>query len=99
MNDDLRIFYGWVRRSREILFGDCASLPPEIYTQERADFAFGSIRNLHAHVADCYLWWVGTVGLGKPQVPIRGAEVPDVAAMRAVFAQADAVGNTKSAQK
>ncbi|GEM83173.1 DinB family protein [Meiothermus hypogaeus] len=91
MNDDLRVFYGWVRRSREILFGYCTSLPPEIYTQERPDFAFGSMRNLHAHVADCYLWWVGTVGLGKPQAPIQGSEVPDVAAMRKVFAQADAV--------
>lgn len=91
MNNDLRVFYGWVRRSREILFGYCAALPPEIYTQDRPDFAFGSIRNLHAHVADCYLWWVGTVGLGRPQVHIRGSEVPDVAAMRAVFAQADEV--------
>jgi hypothetical protein len=30
MNDDLRTFYRWVRRFREILFGYCASLPPEI---------------------------------------------------------------------
>ncbi|MDW8424345.1 MAG: DinB family protein [Meiothermus sp.] len=91
MNHDLRVFYGWVRRSREILFGYCASLPPEIYLREHPDFAFGSIRNLHAHVADCYLWWVGTVGLGQPPTGIRGSEVPDVATMRAVFAQADVV--------
>ncbi|WP_299427523.1 DinB family protein [uncultured Meiothermus sp.] len=56
MNDDLRVFYGWVRRSREVLFGYCASLPPEIYTQRRPDFGFDSIRNLHVHVANCYLW-------------------------------------------
>ena len=67
MNDDLRVFYAWVRRSREVLLGYCASLPPEIYTQERSDFAFGSIRNLHVHVADGYLWWVGAVGMGRPQ--------------------------------
>jgi len=71
MEDDLRVFYGWVRRSREVLLGYCASPPPEIYTQERPDFAFGSFRNLHVHVADCYLWWVGSVGMGQPETDLR----------------------------
>ncbi|AWR87505.1 DinB family protein [Meiothermus taiwanensis] len=89
MNDDLRVFYGWVQRSREILFRYCESLPPEIYTQERSDFGYGSIRNLHVHVADCYLWWVGVVGMGHPKADLKGADFPNVAAVRAVFEGVD----------
>lgn len=89
MNDDLRIFYGWVQRSREVLFGYCESLPLEIYTQERSDFGFGSIRNLHVHVADCYLWWVGAVGMGHSETDLKGADFPNVAAVRAVFEGVD----------
>lgn len=89
MNDDLRVFYGWVRRSREVLFGYCASLPPEIYTQERPDFAFGSIRNLHVHVADCYLWWLGSVGMGHPETDLKGADFPNVSTARAAFEGVD----------
>lgn len=91
MNDDLRVFYGWVRRSREILFDYCASLPPEIYTQEHPDFAFGSIRNLHVHVADCYLWWLGSVGMGHPDANLSGQDFSNVAAVRWAFDRVDRV--------
>ncbi|MER3552879.1 MAG: hypothetical protein C4331_00585 [Meiothermus sp.] len=89
MNEDLRLFYGGVRRTREVVFRYCEGLPQEIYVREHPDFGFGSIRNLHTHVAECYLWWVGTVGLGKPEV--RDSVVPDVAAIRELFAKVDGV--------
>lgn len=86
MNQDLRSLYTWVRRTREVLFDYTQHLPLEIYTLERPDFGFGSIRNLHAHVADCYLWWVGQAGLDlDPRL------IPDTAAMRGLFAQVDQV--------
>jgi uncharacterized damage-inducible protein DinB len=46
MNDDLRGFYQQVQGSRERVFGWAQSLPPEVYMQERADFAHRSIRNI-----------------------------------------------------
>ena len=63
MNPELKLQYDWTRRTREVLFTFTESLPNEIYTFERNDFAYGSIRNIHAHVADCYLYWVGVAGL------------------------------------
>lgn len=86
MNQDLRL-YTWVRRTREVLFDYTQHLPLEIYTLERPDFGFGSIRNLHAHVADCYLWWVGRVGLGQAGLELDPRLIPDTAAMRGLFAQ------------
>lgn len=91
MNHDLRIFYSWVTRTREIVFEYTARLPEPVYTLERPDFAFGSIRNTHAHVAECYLKWVGQVGLGRPAPAINALEIADTAAMRGWFNKVDAV--------
>ena len=51
MNEDLKIMYDLTRRTREVLLEFTESLPNEIYVLERPDFAYGSIRNIHAHVA------------------------------------------------
>lgn len=91
MNEDLKRVYGWVRQTREILFEYTASLPANVYTLERPDFAYGSIRNIHAHVADCYLWWVGQIGLKLERSDLDPLSIPDVNAMRARFAEVDAV--------
>ncbi|PNY82941.1 DinB family protein [Deinococcus koreensis] len=93
MNPDLRTLYSWVKFSRERLFAWAESLPGGVYTLERPDFAYGSLRNVQAHIADCYLIWLGTRGLKLPQYA-RGefqTRVPDVAAMRSVYADVDAV--------
>lgn len=89
MNDDLKLMYGWVKRTREVLFEYTESLPSDVYTLERADFAYGSIRNIHAHVADCYLWWVGRVGLGRADADVEASSLPDVGAMRRMFQEVD----------
>jgi len=87
VNDDLRALYGWVRGSRERVFRWTESLPRDVYALECPDFAYGSIRNIHAHVVDCYQVWVAARLLGGPRPPDTAAG--DVAAMRAAFSAVD----------
>lgn len=91
MNSDLRSLYGWVRQSRERLFVWAESLPGEAYVQERPDFAFGSLRNVQAHIADCYLIWVGERGLNLNLDVIDASALADVAAMRRAYGEVDRV--------
>lgn len=80
-------FYDWVRRSRETVFSYCASLPPEVYRASFPGFGGGSIRDLHAHAAECYLDWLGRFAMGEETPKI---EDPDLGGVRRLFAQADA---------
>jgi uncharacterized damage-inducible protein DinB len=93
MNDELKLMYGWVHRTREVLFSFTDSLPSEIYTLERPDFAYGSIRNIHAHVADCYLYWVGSLGLkyNEAKLLIPKEQITDSKTMRERFAFVDSI--------
>lgn len=91
MNDDLKLMYGWVKRTREVLFEYTESLSNDVYTLEQTGFAHGSIRNIHAHIAECYLWWVGHVGLKRDWVDFEPSSIPDVKAMRQKFLEVDAV--------
>jgi uncharacterized damage-inducible protein DinB len=89
--DPLILMYDWVRRTREVLFEYTDSLPNEVYTLEHPDFAYGSIRNIHAHVAGCYQFWVGAMGLQQniTYVDEPASSLPDAASMRAAFAKVD----------
>jgi uncharacterized damage-inducible protein DinB len=89
--DPLILMYDWVRRTREVLFEYTDSLPNEVYTLEHPDFAYGSIRNIHVHVAGCYQYWVGTMGLQQTigYVDEPASSLPDAASMRAAFAKVD----------
>ena len=89
MNNDLELLYSWVKRTRDVLFDYSQNLPSQIYTQEHEGFGFGSIRNLQAHVAECYLWWVGHVGLGQTFRDINPYDLANVTAMRGLFEQVD----------
>lgn len=92
MNTDLQTLYSWVKFARERLFAWAEALPDGVYTQERPDFAYGSLRNVQAHIANCYLVWVARRGLGLTDTAlVDTSAVPDVAAMRAVYAEVDAV--------
>lgn len=91
MNDDLRTFYRLVQGSRERVFGWAEHLPPEVYVAVHPDFAYGSLRNIHAHVADCYLAWVGERGLDLTVSKVEADDLPDVTAMRARYRQVDTV--------
>jgi uncharacterized damage-inducible protein DinB len=91
--DPLILMYDWVRRTREVLFEYTDSLPNEVYTLEHPDFAYGSIRNIHAHVAGCYQFWVGAMGLQQniSYVDEPASSLPDAASMRAAFAKVDLI--------
>jgi uncharacterized damage-inducible protein DinB len=89
--DPLILMYDWVKRTREVLFEYTNSLPNEVYTLEHPDFAYGSIRNIHVHVAGCYQYWVGAMGLQQTisYVDEPTSSLPDAASMRVAFAKVD----------
>ena len=93
MDPSLSLLYGWIKRTREEMLAYTQSLPLEVYTFEHPEFAYGSIRNIHAHVANCYLAWVGRFGLEleRYQTKFEESSVPDVTAMRAKFLELDEV--------
>ena len=93
--NDLKLEYDWVRRTRDNLFGFLETLPNDVYTLERDDFAYGSLRNIHAHIAFGYLLWVGVMGLEYARSALErpASDFPDVAAMRGRFKQVDAMLN------
>ncbi len=83
--------YSWVKRTRKMLFDYLETLPKEVYLQERPDFAYGSLRNIQAHIAGCYLFWVGGMGL-KHEIDKSALEnIADVAAMKHKFLEVDSV--------
>jgi uncharacterized damage-inducible protein DinB len=64
MDASLPTMYDWIKRTREAVFAYAETLPNEVYLREHPDFPYGSIRDLHAHVAHAYVWWTGRYGLG-----------------------------------
>jgi uncharacterized damage-inducible protein DinB len=88
VNDDLATFYRLARRTRAGVLDWLATLPSEVLTEARPDFAFGSLDRIYAHVADCYLGWVGTAGLGRADEPAIVAG--SVEALRTAFDRVDA---------
>ncbi len=88
VNDDLATLYRLVQRTRAGVLDWLDTLPPGALTERRADFAFGSPDRIYAHVADCYLWWIGTVGLGRDD--LDAIEAGNVGALRDAFRMVDA---------
>jgi uncharacterized damage-inducible protein DinB len=81
--------YDWIRRTRELLFDYCETMSPSDYVKELEAFGGDSIRNLHAHVADCYRVWLGSRALGKPFPRITPESANNVQEMREVFRRTD----------
>lgn len=86
--DDLKHFYQLVRRTRTGVLDWLETLPPEVLMEKRGDFAFGSLSGIYAHICDCYLRWVGWVGLGQDE---RFVPAGSIRTLRDGFAQVDAV--------
>lgn len=86
MNQDLQTFYDLAKRTRAKVLDWLATLPPEVFSHEHEEFAYGSLSNIYAHIADCYLWWVGDVGMG---IKIDEVKVKDVSELREAFAKVD----------
>lgn len=86
-NHDLKTFYDLARRTRAGVLDWLEGLPPNVLTLKHDDFAYGSLSTIYAHIADTYLKWVGTVGLGKAELP--ELKVGDVSALREAFNRVD----------
>lgn len=59
MDTSLPLTYEWVKRTREYLFEYTETLPNEIYLQDQPGLPASSLRDIHAHVANMYEWFVG----------------------------------------
>ena len=88
MNQDLKTFYDLTRRTRSGVLDWFDTLPPDVFTTVNEGVAYGSLCGVYAHIAECYLWWVGTVGLGKAErdIKARGGD-----ALREAFTEVDAI--------
>lgn len=87
MADDLRTFYGLVARTRAGVLDWLETLPEDVFSAERQDFAFGSLSRIFSHIAECYLLWLSRGGVGAAEPDLRAT---DVAALRATFGRVDA---------
>lgn len=87
--DVLKQQYELVRSTRELLFQFCEQISPEDYVKEIEGFGWGSIRNLHVHVAECYLHWLNNIALNNSESVLETNHVSDVNAMRDVFVEVD----------
>ncbi len=81
--------YDWIRLTREKLFRYCELLEAEDYCSELDNFGWGSIRNLHVHVAECYQSWLGNFALKKDITIITPDQVSNVNDMRKAFTETD----------
>ena len=81
--------YEWIKRTREVLFRYCETLPAEDYVKEVEAFGGDSIRSLHVHVANCYRIWLGNRALGKGLPQITDESVHTVQEMRELFEKTD----------
>jgi len=81
--------YRWVGETRKGLADYCASLPPEAYAAQRQDFGWGSIRNVHVHIADCYRFWLAETARGLKTERFEAADCPDAASVARLFEKVD----------
>ncbi|WP_077329486.1 DinB family protein [Virgibacillus siamensis] len=79
--------YNLVRHTRESLFRFCETLDPKDYTRKVEGFGWGSVRNLHVHVAECYQNWLAKFGMQENLTPVEPGMVQNVKEMREVFEQ------------
>lgn len=83
--------YQLVQQARAALLDYCAALAPAHFVAPVAEFRHSSIRDLLVHIADAYRIWLGRVALGRPATTQPPDEVPDVAALRQLFGEVDAL--------
>jgi uncharacterized damage-inducible protein DinB len=91
MNTAFAQQYALVASARGVLLDYCASLRPEHFAAPVAAFNNGTIRDLLVHVAGCYDYWLGQVGLQRPAQTAAAETVTDVAALRARFEAVDSL--------
>ena len=87
MNEDLRLIYGLVRRTRAGVLDWFEELPSGLLVRENSDFAFGNLARIYSHIAETYLGWIGEVGLGEEVGEVRAR---DAEGIRSAFKEVDA---------
>lgn len=87
---DNATLYSLARTSRQSVLTWLETLPHEVFVQESPDVAYGSLRGIYEHLADCYLFWAGSVGLGQDSPELHIGTVAD---LHAAFDRVDAVVN------
>jgi uncharacterized damage-inducible protein DinB len=91
MNNVFLAQYELVLGARNALLDYCATLNPAHFTAPVPAFNNSAIRDLLVHVAGAYQVWLGEVGLQQAIRRPAAADVPDVSAVRALFAEVDAL--------
>ncbi|HET7627672.1 MAG TPA: DinB family protein [Bacillales bacterium] len=86
--------YDLIRQTRERLFLYCERISPEDYVKELEQVGWGSIRNLHAHIAGCYQAWLGRYALEWDAPVVKGEEIAGLPEMKALFKEVDALVET-----
>jgi uncharacterized damage-inducible protein DinB len=79
--------YSWVIATRKGLLDYCEGLPVEAFVERRQEFGLGSMRGALVHVADCYRYWLVSTLFGRRVQPLAGADYPDAASVRRLFAE------------
>lgn len=83
--------YALVASARGALLDYCATLDPAHFTAPVVEMNGGTIRDLLMHIAGCYHYWLGEVGLGREAANLQPEIIPDAATMHAAFANVDAL--------
>lgn len=96
MLDVLKQQYGFIRSTREILFGFLENIPLQKLHSTIPDFGSRSIIRTHLHVADAYRYWLGSFAFGQKRADFSFAtdyekEHADLQKVRDRFALADEV--------
>ena len=83
----------WLSLRASLAFQFCEEIKAEDYTKEMEGFGWGSIRNLHVHVAGCYKHWLSGFGLKEHSTEAKPVEVTNVKEMRQLFKEIDKLVN------
>ncbi|SDJ97474.1 DinB family protein [Sediminibacillus albus] len=81
--------YEVIRYTRESLFQFMEQINGEDYVKGIEGFGWGSMRNLHVHVADCYQAWLGHFAFKEDRNRIHPETIASVKEMREVFLAMD----------
>jgi len=85
--------YALIKNSREVVFRFCEEISAKDYVSEVSGFGRGSIRNLHAHIANTYVYWLSEIGMKKsPEYPSY-ENIKDLKTAIDNFKRSDAVVN------
>lgn len=81
--------YDWIMQTRKLLFHFCENVNQEDYVKELDAFGRNSMLTLHQHVAECYFYWLGKVGLKDLDFSESPEKAKDVNDMRTLFDTVD----------